>query len=423
MNGKSINCHRILKLGCRLVILSSLLTLAFFAFWFALAQNRQDVFAVDDPRQFNHGIVTLPFTQDKELVWYATWASASSPWEHDIYRQTLHFENNVLLPDIAPQRYIGNGSDEAQEPVSAAIAQNIILTAWEDGSGDSVDVRGQLHRPDGSVIKDNWLVAGGEGAQHSASVSHINGGFLVFFADEAPPAQYAMVKARVINDQNGTLLKTLTLTAPKADNWWPVSTDNGNNHAFAGWGNGDTFFGVVLSSASGNFTHTTAYTYISGIAQYHYHVAWLKTLNRFIIIAKTGQTSTACLVDLRGKAAPCVDNLPPIIREANMAVKDTTIVYPTGERDVAILQARANTITHIFTLLGDIHLQLKSITWPSTGVWARFIQDANNTNNQAILFAMNDNTSNDALFLTVDANFIRYPVYLPVIILTKKPAT
>ncbi len=279
-----------------------------------------------------------------------------------------------------------------------------------------MDVRGQLHYPNGSVIKANWIIAGGEDAQHSASVSHIKGSFLVSYADEAPPAQYAMVKTRFINEQNGNLQETFALSAPDADNWYPVSASNGQTRAFVGWGDGDAFSGVILAADGGTFSRTPARVYIAGIEQYHYHVAWIAALSRFIIVAKTGESAAACLVDLDGRAAPCVRGLPPLVREANIAVSDALIAYPTGARDLAFLRATTQTIRHTLTWPGNIHPQLKTITWPSTGVWGRFAPETGDAEDQQMLWAMNNKDSNEAIFLSLDTGFAWYPLYLPLVL-------
>ena len=363
----------------------------------------RDEMALTDPRETNHGIVSLPFTAAGRTGYYVTWSSASTAWEHDIYRQIVHFENGLLTPDTAPQRYIGNGADEAQEPVSAAInSDGVILTAWEDGSGDSVDVRGQLHRPEGSIIRANWVIAGGAGSQHSVAVSPLGADFLVAYADEAAPAQYAMVRAQVISGRDGISLHRLALTAPEEDNWWPVTASDGSRHAFVGWGDGERFSGAVVTVEAGGVSQTPGRTYISGIAQYHYHVAWIEPLASFLVVARTGEDSTACLIGLDGKAATCSGALPPLVREANLAVQGTRVVYPTGERDLALLRVTASAIIPVETISGAAHPALQDITWPSTGVWSRFAQDEDgHTLPDTLFIAMNRPESNEARLLTV----------------------
>lgn len=111
-----------------------------------------------DPRSHHHGAVILDLQGTGTNGYYVTWSSSSrQQWEHDIYREVVHVQGSQVVVDQGPVRFIGNGSDEAQEPVAAAIDPRTgrILTAFEDGSGSTIDVRAQLHHADGSVIRAN----------------------------------------------------------------------------------------------------------------------------------------------------------------------------------------------------------------------------------------------------------------------------
>ncbi len=132
--------------------------------------------------------------------------------------------------------------DEAQEPVNATIngVNNQILTVWEDGFGaDATNVRAQQHTTDGTIIKSNWLIAGGAGSQHSVNTVHLNDKFLIFYADEAPPSTgEAVVKGKVIDDGTGNESQTISFTPKNEDHWWPVSVRNtSNTRTLIIWGN------------------------------------------------------------------------------------------------------------------------------------------------------------------------------------------
>ena len=296
-----------------------------------------------DPRARNHGICIEKFTNAGDVKYYLTWSSSFGvDWEHDIYNQTIHFENGNLIVDSPPTRYIGNGADEAQEPVNCAIDDenggDIILTAWEDGSGSTIDVRGQLHNSDGSITKANWIIAGGDESQHSAAVAHFSDYFLVAYADEAPPAQHAMIKAIVVDDQNGTAVDTIEFTLPEEDHWWPVACDNGENRVFVGWGDGYEFFGSVIHDDNGSITVPPPISYMYEIDQYHYQVEWLQEISRFIAVVKSAGNSQVALIDTAGTLINDASINAPIIREARMAVRWNSfsssykVVYPTGNK-------------------------------------------------------------------------------------------
>ena len=111
-----------------------------------------------------------------------------------------------------PERYIGDGgNDEAQEPVSIAFdpINNLFISTWEDGSGSSIDVRGQIHTSDGSIIRENWILAGGSDAQHSPSAVYCNRYFVIAYTDEALPAQHAMNEIIVLDPNTGDLIHQL----------------------------------------------------------------------------------------------------------------------------------------------------------------------------------------------------------------------
>ncbi|MAE70949.1 MAG: hypothetical protein CME06_10830 [Gemmatimonadetes bacterium] len=153
-----------------------------------------------DPRDAQHGVAVNAFSEAGALRYLLAWSSsAHAPWEHDIYVQRIHFEQAVLLPEMPPLRAIGTGSDGAQEPVDPVEARGLFLTAWEDGTGQTIDVRAVLHDARGDVERAEWIVAGGESSQHSVSTAALRDGFVVAYADEAPPAQAAMIEVALFD--------------------------------------------------------------------------------------------------------------------------------------------------------------------------------------------------------------------------------
>ena len=370
-------------------------------------------FSQNDPRQHNHSAVILKFKQDEKIKYYVTWSSsADDTWEHDIYREIIFFENGKLKIESGPECYIGTGTDEAQEPVSADItAENIILSAWEDGSGNTVDIRGQLHHPNGTIIKSNWIIAGGTESQHSPTVCHLGDKFLVAYTDEAPPAEHAMNKVKVLNELDGSEQKLFEVTSTADDNWWPVACDNNKNHAFIGWADGETFYGSVFSFVDEQilFTHPRAYAF--NINMYHYQVSWLEHLQRFIAVVKTKNNSFVSLIDTNGVRTNWGSVDAPIIREASLTAKwdsftqSYKVVFPIEEHDVAVVKVTASEIELFDLINGDENPLLQIITWPSTGTSSYFIQDTDGKDiwesQNIVLFATNRNNSDDVLLLPV----------------------
>jgi len=372
-----------------------------------------------DRRRKHHGAVVEPFQDAGVTRYYVTWSSsAATPYEHDIYRAIVHFDTGVLQIDDGPTRFIGNGTDEAQEPVSASVAESaggVVLTAWEDGSGPTIDVHAQLHLPNGTVIVPNWIVAGGPDSQHSAATSHVGTTFLVAYADETPlsPGEVgAVVKLKALDDQTGAEVATLDMTAHADDNWWPVTTDDGINHAFVGWGDGNSFFGAIVTAQGGSLSVTPSRTYVAEMRQYHYQVVWLEQLQHFLIVVRNRRRgSSVCLIDTQGAPTRCQTVKARLVREAKPAAKwdpaaqAYKIVYPTGSRHLAILRVNASAITEIGKMRIPRTPELRRVRWTKTGTWGTFVTDLNgqdiwNGSNIA-LFVTNDKHSDDPVLAPI----------------------
>jgi len=364
-----------------------------------------------DPREKNHSINILPFFDAGIQKYYVTWSSSSGSddgWQHDVYNQIISFtsESNINF-DTEAQRFVGTGYDEAQEPVNVAInhADNTMLSVWEDGSGTTVDIRGQMHKPDNSIIKSNWIIAGGTESQHSPDVVHLNGLFIVSLTDEAPPAQTSMNEVRILNDKTGEEIGSMELSPQDEDHWWAVATSNDNNFTFIGWGNGENFYGSVIKSDSNQIIKTDQRFYISNIEQYYYNIAWLEHLSKFIAIAKVNDNSIACLIDTNGiKSAFTSVPDAPITRETDLAVRwnedesEYLIVYTSGQQDLTLLSVSANTISFVQTnekILIDTN-------WPTTGISCQFVQTSDWSDlwysDRKILIVHNDENSNNAIY-------------------------
>jgi hypothetical protein len=358
----------------------------------------------------------VPFFEAGVQKYYTTWSSSSGSndgWQHDIYRQIISFTSEGEINfNTSAHRYIGTGFDEAQEPVKIAIdpRDNTMLSVWEDGSGSSVDIHGQLHQPDGTIIRSNWIIAGGTESQHSPDVVHLDGLYLVSLTDEAPPADYAMNEVRILDEKTGDQIGSLDLTPKAEDYWWTVAASDNRNFAFVGWGNDDDFFGSVIKASSGTITKTDAKLFVPNIEQYYYSVAWLENLSNFIAIVKSNRNSIACLIDTNGVKTASV-SIPnaPITRETDIAVRwdepeeKYQILYTAASRDIALLSVSTHTI-NLEQLCQD---SLTATNWPTTGIACQFIHSTGGTDLwdsvKKILIVHNDENSNAASyhFLTI----------------------
>ncbi len=369
-----------------------------------------NIFA-QDAREKNHSMKTLPFIEDGVQKYYITWSSSSGSddgWQHDIYNQIISFTSEGEINfETDANRFIGSGNDEAQEPVNVAINpnNNTILSVWEDGSGSTVDIRGQMHKSDGTIIKSNWIISGGEDSQHSPDVEHLDVVFIVSLTDEASPAQTSMNEVRILNDETGEQIGSLELSPKEEDHWWAVSTSNNMSFAFVGWGNGEDFYGSVLKADSNSVTKIERKFYISNIDQYYYSVAWLDKLSKFIVVARVNNKSVACLIDTNGVRSnfTSISNAP-ITRETKLAVwwdeqnNDYKISYTSSVRDLTTINISNNEIT-----LQQINKDfLTEGNWPTTGIVCEFVHSKDGKDlwksDRKIFIAHNDEKSNNPIY-------------------------
>ncbi len=370
-----------------------------------------------DPREHHHGATVNAFVEAGEVHYLAEWSSSFAElWEQDIYAQRIHFEAGALVPEMAPLRAVGNGVDGAQEPVNATQVEGLFLSAWEDGTGPTVDVHAILHDGRGRVTRPEWIVAGGPAAQHSAAVAGLAQGFLVAYADEAPPAQYAMVEAKLF-DRGGTERGHLDLSPVDGDNWWPVAIGDGAQTALVVWGDGDRLWGSVIEVTGGNGDGVRVQPpqlLLSGIEQYYYQVLWLPEIERFCVISKRWLGSAALLLDRRGVIRARDLLLPhPLVREARPAAVWVPeagaykILYPTLVHDLAVLRADSGSVAYSSEINGDINPDLMSIRWPHTGLTGLFVRDLDGTgrwdggSREVALFVGNRDDNDDALYVTL----------------------
>jgi len=390
-------------------------------------------FSQSDPREFNHGTCIVKYLDNNDNIkYYLTWSSSyPDGWEHDIYKSKIYFDTNGNLVTETPDQVFIN-TNEAQEPVNSVINSdnNYMLTVWEDGSGaNAPNVSGQINLPDGTIIKQNWIIAGGSGSQHSAYTSHLSDKFLIFYADEAPPSTGgAVVKAKVINDTTGNELQTINLTPNNEDHWWPVSVSNSDNtKTLVVWGNdGYSVRGTVLKDNSGIIEEVgTQQDYLTNTQQYYYQVTWLDHISKFLLIARNGANnnitdeSKICLIDTLGNITNSKLVNGGILREAKMIAKwsanhqSYSIFYPSGTNSLTqIFINSTGTISSTSNQITNLP-ELSNIQWPSTGIWAEFIENTNGNdlfgNDYIALFIMNDIKSN---------NIIKIPVRLDAELIT-----
>ena len=373
-----------------------------------------------DTWQYNHSISIEEFLDSSGIHYYLCWSSSyDESWEHDIYKQIVSFDEYGNMLTDGPEKYIGDGgNDEAQEPVSIAYnsIDNIFLSTWEDGSGSSIDVRGQIHTSDGSIIRENWILAGGSDAQHSPSAVYCNGYFVIAYTDEALPAQHAMNEIIVLDPNTGDLIHQLDLTAEAEDHWWPVSETNSRSHSLTIWTDGENILGSIITLDTSTVSVTDSQFYISNISLYHYSVSWLEELNRYIIVSSSsnGDDIYACLIDSFGnRTLYTVFQDITIPGEVTLATHWSAtnqyyeVIFPANENDIGIMVITEESMEFGTIINGNSFSILSDISWPEAGGVACQVIKNNSgldlyTDRKLTLIGFNDINSNDAIVLPIE---------------------
>ncbi len=372
--------------------------------------------------QYEHGATIEEFINDYgETNYYVTWASsAGTPWTHDIYNKIVAFDVNGAIYTVTPdKKYISVW--EAQEPISTAINHNnnFIFSIWEDGSDsnipdEAVNVHAQIHKPDGSIIKNNFLLAGGANAQHSPVVTHLKNNFFAVYCDDDVPGGTAIF-ANSYNDQTGVETGFYGITPIDEYHWWPTiaSTNDGSTALIAWIHDTDIVAGCIVKDNGSNISVLPYHDYLSNIQFVNQQVNWLENISKFVIIAKTldQNKSKLCLVDKNGNKLLEKEIPGAVLQEARPAIKwdpatQTYIyLYPTGVNDINVVQISNNSIRFDQKIIGQNDPELSWLQWRKTGTWSTFVTDdtgKDSWNGKYIaLFAWGDYDTDEELMATV----------------------
>ncbi len=317
-----------------------------------LAFVLQPAYAADDGRidlrRYQHG---MNFLRMKNGNYLAIFSSDGIPpkgdWEHDIYYAQVNPWSPHLTPGSAT-KWIA--APEAQEPVSSAInsAGNRLCVTWEDGNPDRVrhEVAQLIYVADFPFKTNPYAAAklifdGG----HSGHVAAVGDGCVVFWSndwvDDGGVDSLGTGESVYVSNvaANGVLSKKIRVASGRA--WWPQIAGSANKACLV-WQKfvpyqtyADLFFSLydpatrTFSNRGKLLQHHQLY--------YHYSVAYVPTVARFLIVASTdvgmgalaGRRSgsgMAWLVDNQGRITAQQSLADGIIRESNIIVHGTTAV-------------------------------------------------------------------------------------------------
>lgn len=308
--------------------------------------------ATGDMRRFMHGIAAVPGPAAGEAHVFFSSADPDEElprpggsWTHDVY--VAHWDGKTgSLGE--PLRFVSR--PEAQEPVSAArnAAGNIMVT-FEDGweAPHTVTQRYGVYDRRLEPVKayPNEVEPGG----HSGHVAAVGQAFIVFYSDgwvdgggEDGLGSGHGVYAKVYDNLGREQHDIDVVHAQRA--WWPRLA-GGTNTALLVWQElmpnqrDARLKAAVLDPRSGKVGHHLDLQ--DDIRFYHYDVAWMPDIERFLVAGTARGKGFARLVSEEGEVTASLACMPATVREAGIAVDTAKNHAYTPAADGRLLQLSA----------------------------------------------------------------------------------
>lgn len=308
--------------------------------------------ATGDMRRFMHGIAAVPGPAAGEA--YVFFSSANpdeqlprpgGSWTHDVYMALWDGKTGSLGE---PSRFISRS--EAQEPVSAARnAAGSIMVTFEDGwqAPHTVTQRYGVYDSRLEPVKayPNEVEPGG----HSGHVAAVDEAFIVFYSDgwvegggEDDLGSGHGVYAKVYDSLGQEQHDIDVVHAQRA--WWPRLA-GGTSTALLVWQElmpnqrDARLKAAVLDPRSGKVGHHLDLQ--DDIRFYHYNVAWIPDIERFLVVGTARGKGFARLVSEEGEVTASLACMPATVREAGIAVDTAKSHAYTPAADGRLLQLSA----------------------------------------------------------------------------------
>ncbi len=321
--------------------------------------NAKDAPSSDDLREFQHGISFLPRSDGTH---YLIWSSSGNPpkgadpkqdwnWTHDIYASII----DPRAPVIIPQTLISK--PEAQEPASAAIAQNgNILVTTEDGWDTSYEVSQRYAVFDSELgVRKSYPQTVMEGG-HSGHVSAVGNKFVVFFSEgwvdgggvDGLGSGDDVYAAIIKND--GSLERTVNVSVGNERDWWPVVAGSPQTallvwQRFVPGSTAVDLYVAALDPATGMLTKAPT-KITSGVKYYTYNVAYVPGIDAFFVQGSyAAGGGFGYVINNSGSTIVARTDLPSIVRESDSVVRGSTVVQATAPTGLIVYDLTRSSIT------------------------------------------------------------------------------
>lgn len=328
-----------------------------------------------DPRQYMHGIGAVPAAAANTFnVFFSAsglpprGADRNGSWPHDVYVAQWHADTGVL---DAPRIFIQK--PEAQEPVTVARNRaGQVMVSFEDGwnTTENVTQRYGIYNTALRPIKPypQQVESGG----HSGHITAVGDRFVVFYSDgwingggvdNLGSGNGVYVK---VYDGHGRRLHDVNIADERRE-WWPMIA-GGNTHALLAWQQfvpGQTEANLKIAVFDPVSGRVTGEQLLHKHLQYYtYSVTWLPAVERFLLVGVAKGNGFADLIDSTGKVRASISCMPATVREAGIAVNQSTAYTPAADGRLLQFEAGPDSLTLSGTLM---NADGKPVQWRPVG--------------------------------------------------------
>ena len=314
----------------------------------------------EDLRYYAHGVSIV----ENSVLWSEkSDEERESGWTHDIYKKEIgqtQVETLVSNP-------------EAQEPVSASSTEETIIITYEDGydTANNVAQRYKLYNDNWELLHEGTLLEGG----HSGHVGSTNTHHVIFWShdwvngggvNELGTGKEVIVSA-ISNE--GEPLHEINLSQADERVSWPMLATSDDNALLVWQHFNDEATEAALHFAVYN-TATNSLTVapselLPQVDFYTYSISYVQATEQYVVAAQTKKGGTLLLLSKDGELIDQID-APDLVREANPAVQENTLVFPQMPNSYFTVQ------------VSDDQLQLQSsgeleVKWGTSGTTGMFL--------------------------------------------------